>query len=303
MKGRRLLAPLIRWGLQRSSLRAGLCLAYHRIGDPQGDPSRELVPALGSRRFAAQLSHLRRHYRVVPASGLLDAVRGRSAGEPFPVAVTFDDDLPSHAGVAMPILRSQEVPATFFVCGASLDGPFAFWWERLQRAMDRGGDRSSIHRVAATVQVLPPGEREERAAQLAEKAGPDPPDAGLREQDLRALAESGLDVGFHTLWHYDLPVLDDEQLDTALTEGRAAIEGITGTRLDLLAYPHGSADPRIAAAAARAGFRAAFTVGERAVTADTDPLLIARVEPTYGTIRQFGLKLVLVLLRASRDRP
>jgi hypothetical protein len=114
--------------LRLSDRRVGVALGYHSIGDPEGDPDRELVPKLASARFEAQLRHLKRHYRPVRASSC--ARRSPPDGEAgaFPVAVTFDDDLASHAEVAIPILRRTGVPATFFVCGASLEQPFSFWW-------------------------------------------------------------------------------------------------------------------------------------------------------------------------------
>jgi len=308
-------ATLGLWLLRRSRSRLGLALGYHRVGDPQGDPSRELVPALASERFASQLAHLRRHYRLVPASELHEAVRARRRGQPFPVAVTFDDDLSSHARVAMPLLRQAGIPATFFVCGASLGGPYSFWWERLQRALDHGslnaaergaligiGGGSSIHEVAGAIQQLAPEERDEVARRLGEVVGPDPGESGLRAKDLRILVEAGFEVGFHTLRHDDLRALDDVALDAALTEGRSAIEDVTGKRPDLIAYPHGSADVREAAAARAAGYVGGFTMKTEAVGPATDPLLMGRVEPGYGSTSRFALELVLLLLRGALKR-
>jgi peptidoglycan/xylan/chitin deacetylase (PgdA/CDA1 family) len=301
------------WGLRWSGRKLGLALGYHRIGDPQGDPDRELVPALASSRFESQLSHLRRRYRLVPASQLREAVQARRRGQRFPVAITFDDDLPSHAHVAMPILRRVGVPATFFVCGASLEAPFSFWWERLQRAADNallpaaererlapGNEHSSIHELAGAIQRLGPSKREDVAARLAEVVGPDPPDAGLRANDLRVLVEAGFDVGSHTLRHHDLMSLDDGSLEAALSEGRSAVESVTEKRTDLIAYPHGRADARVAAAAKATGYRAGFTMDPEAITPATDPLLMGRVEPTYGTTSRWALELLLVLLRGAR---
>jgi len=306
-------APVVRRRLQRSSERLGLCLVYHRIGDPQGDPARELVPALGSARFASQLAHLRRRYRVVAASELLTAIGARKPGEPFPVAVTFDDDLESHAQVALPILQRSGVPATFFVCGASLERPYSFWWERLQRAVDRGtleaGDlddlglppaTGSIHDLAAAIQALPPARRDEVSARMAPAAGSDPTDSGLRAAPLRALADAGCSIGFHTLRHYDLARLDPETLAAALREGRDGIERVIGRGLELIAYPHGSANAAVTEGAASAGYAAGFVVGEAATAADTDPFSLPRIEPSYGTTAQFALKLVLRLRRAAR---
>lgn len=284
------------WLLRLSGRRVGVALGYHRIGEPEGDPARELVPNFASARFEAHLRHLRRHYRPVAASELRRAVEGRQRGQRIPVAVTFDDDLGSHADVAGPILLRANVPATFFVCGASLERPFSFWWERLQRAADRGMlTGRSIHEVAASIQVAPIEEREAEAARLLEVAGPDPPDAGLRGAAVRDLVERGFEVGFHTRRHHDLRSLDNAQLDTALEEGRNELEGVSGKPLRMIAYPHGSADARVAARARAKGYEEGFTMAPEPVTAETDPLLIGRHEPGFGSTSRFALDLVRVL--------
>jgi peptidoglycan/xylan/chitin deacetylase (PgdA/CDA1 family) len=306
--GRAVALPTV-WALRWSARPLGLALGYHRIGDPEGDSRRELVPKLGSERFASHLAHLRRHYRPVLASELRAAALARRRGARIPVAITFDDDLTSHASVAMPLLERAEMPATFFVCGASLEAPFAFWWERLQRAADEGllttADRehlgaagaASIHEVASAIQQAPPDERDRVADRLGKLVGPDPGDAGMRAADVDALVEAGFEVGFHTRRHYDLRGLDEAQLDAALDEGRAAVEGVTGEPIAAIAYPHGSADAKVAAAANAKGYTSGFTMSPQPVTADGDPLLMGRYEPRYESTSRFALELARVLLR------
>jgi hypothetical protein len=48
-----------------------MALVYHRIGKPAGDARCELVPALDTGIFEAQLDHLRANYRVVPPSAIV----------------------------------------------------------------------------------------------------------------------------------------------------------------------------------------------------------------------------------------
>ena len=80
-----------------SSSRVGVVVVYHRVGGTEpGDPHRELLPTLPADELDEQLRHLQRNYRVVPATEILEATRSRRRGQPFPVAVTFDDDLESH---------------------------------------------------------------------------------------------------------------------------------------------------------------------------------------------------------------
>lgn len=291
-------ALLARW----SSAPRGLALVYHRVEPSPLGPAHDLVPAVATADFDAQLRHLASRYRVVPAGDLHAAVVGRRRGERFPVAITFDDDLPSHRTTALPSLRDHGLPATVFVCGASLDGPKAFWWERLERGARLGVDpvsalpgrgpaaraeRSDIHAVAAVIEALPTPARRAVAEDLRARLGPDPDDAGLRAADVAALAAAGVEIGFHTRDHDRLPDLDDAALAAALVEGRDAVAEAAGRPVDVLAYPHGRADARVAAAARRAGYRAAFTTDGGAVAPSSDPLLLPRVDPSWTAPADF----------------
>jgi peptidoglycan/xylan/chitin deacetylase (PgdA/CDA1 family) len=290
----------------------GVGLVYHRVGDPPGDPRNELVPAMGTRLFAAQVEHLRRRYHVVAASELLSAVGSRGRGGPFPVAITFDDDLHSHADVAAPVLIAAGATATFFLCGASLRAPYAFWWERLQGAVDAGVDlqllgfnaprRSSIHDVGRRVEALAPAERREVERRLGEITGPDSPDAGMRAEAVQRLLGAGLEVGFHTRRHDPLPPLNDAELADAFEEGRAELENAAGDRLTVISYPHGQADVRVAIAARAAGFTVGFTGSPEVVRADSDPLLLGRLSPSYRSVGEFAFDLAWALWQSARQR-
>lgn len=286
--------------VRRSAAQAGVALVYHRVGgDGSGDASREILPALSTQTFAQHVRHLKRHYRLVPAAGLVEAVRRRRRGEPFPACITFDDDLAGHVHETLPILRQEGVSATFFVGGVSLDGPHAFWWQDLQVVVDNRlldvlphvpgaeldqaleREPKAIFRVAATIEALGPAQRAETAAALRAAAGATM-DEGLRGEDIGRLLADGCDIGFHTLRHEPLPQLDDDALEVALSEGRDRLETVTGRRPALVSYPHGKADERVAGAARAAGYDAGFTTGRNAVTAETDPLLVPRIPPALA---------------------
>lgn len=291
----------------------GVALVYHRIGDPPGDPRRELVPTLGSRLFARQVRHLVTHCEVVAAGELRPAVERRRRGGRLPVAITFDDDLGSHLDVAAPILADLGATATFFVSGASLGRPFRFWWERLQAAVDEAQDLSSlglhvgrdgraIHAVALHIQDLPPRKRDEVATKLEELVGADPEDSGLRAEALAQLARHDVEIGFHTRRHDLLPPLDDEQLAEAMRAGRSELEDIVGRPLRTISYPHGAADSRVAGAAREAGFEFGFTGVPLAVTRAADPLLLGRVSPSYYSAGELMFEVGRTLFRRSFGR-
>jgi peptidoglycan/xylan/chitin deacetylase (PgdA/CDA1 family) len=306
--------PLLTDGLltacRLSGRRAGLAVVYHTLASRTGDPDCELVPPHGTALFESQLRLAMRHFTLVFASELLEAARRRRRGERFPLAITFDDDLRSHVDLARRLLRKFGVPATFFVCGASLDGPHAFWWERMQLAFDRGegaavtqlaerrgaqiGNRPvrTIHDVAVAVDHMPPGSRDALAEELARLTGPAPPGAGVRSEDLEALAGDGFEIGFHTLRHYRMRTLDDAALACAFNEGRGRLAAAIGREPDVVAYPHGEADARVARAARAVGYVGGFTTRPQAVEAGDDPLLVGRIEPSFTSAAEFAQQLV-----------
>src|SRR3954465_1542491 len=78
------LGYLVCAALRLTRLRAGVAVMYHRVGEPPGDYATELVPNLGASMFEAQVRHLRRLFRLVPASELYDAVAGPPPGPGVP---------------------------------------------------------------------------------------------------------------------------------------------------------------------------------------------------------------------------
>jgi peptidoglycan/xylan/chitin deacetylase (PgdA/CDA1 family) len=301
--------------LQSSGLKIGLALAYHRVAERVGTLEHELVPRHDLALFDEQMRHLRAHYRVVTASEFLEAVASRRRGERIPVAITFDDDLSSHIDNAAPVLKRHDLTATFFLCGASAERPFRFWWERLQAACEAGMPVSEVatapgwdadarppatlHDAADVIQRVDLDSRAELERWLESRLGPDPEDSGMRAKAIRALCADGFEVGFHTLRHPFLPVLPNEELDRAMIEGREALGRIVGAPLETLAYPHGGYDHRVADAARRAGYRAAFTLEPDRATAHSDALVIGRLE-TFESGSSFALQLVRRLAEAQR---
>jgi peptidoglycan/xylan/chitin deacetylase (PgdA/CDA1 family) len=310
------LATLLVLALRLTRRRAGVAIVYHAVGLHQGDPGRELVPARERSRFHQELRYLRRNFRPVSARNFAAAVAERRRFERFPVCVTFDDDLSSHFEHALGPLQEEDMPATFFLCGASLEAPRSFWWERLQRAFDRGvplcrildlvpraaskrfdGEEPDIHRVAALIRDLTPVERNEIDARLLELAGPDPPDSGLPAEVISNLPDGEYDIGFHTLRHHQLVQLNDHDLGRALLDGRDELQAAVRRPVELIAYPHGAANERVARAAQRAGFRAGFTTRRRAMTASWDPMLIGRLQPDHKrSLGEFSLAVNVTLL-------
>ena len=283
--------------------RVGIVLLYHRVAPSAGDPSTELVPAVSASTFRRQLRWLRRFFRVVPAATLPAAIAERRAWQRIPIAVTFDDESPDHVESALPILREARVRATFFFTGVCLHGPRATWWELLQGAMDAElpldrllGD-GDIHTRAERIKRMKPNERNALVSALT-RVGARAPKSAMTSEELLAVAAEH-DVGFHTLRHDFLPALPAPDVNRALREGRETLEQAVGRRLDLIAYPHGGAGRRVAAAARRADYRLGFTSAETAWSPSMDPLRIGRIEVEEESVGYLARRLARLLVKAG----
>jgi peptidoglycan/xylan/chitin deacetylase (PgdA/CDA1 family) len=294
--------------LRLSRRQLGLALVYHGVGGGGAEDPDALELTLGAESFAEQVDYLVRHYRTVRASELGEAATSRRRGERLPVAITFDDDRRSHLYAAKPILDRAGATATFFLSGASLEAPFGFWWERFERAIAAGkigaeelrgivparegvgsGSRD-LKQIAADVEFIPPADRDALAAMLAERIGPDPADSGLRADEVRALAASGFEIGFHTLGHYNLAILDQPTLARELTAGRDELAAVTGKPITSVAYPGGRWTPEVLAAAREAGYEYGFTCDPIPLQRGDDRLRVGRLDPNWcGTIGHFAV--------------
>ena len=110
----------------------------------------------------------------------------------------------------------------------------------------------------------------------------------LRPDELQELGTSGLvTLGSHTRSHASLPDVDPDARARELTDSRAWLEELTGSPVDLFAYPFGHHDAASETATVAAGYRAACTFTFGRVTASTSPTAIPRfcIGPTHDKFR------------------
>lgn len=284
----------------------GLVLVYHRIG-PAASPDHEIVPSVPVDVFRSHLQTLGEIADLVTIGELLspiDGHRGHLRHHRPAVAVTFDDDLPSHVGDALPVLREVVVPAAFFLSGRALHGLGAYWFQQLEALL-------LVHGTARTAALLDapsstPGslglacERNpELRRRVAEVSRDQREPAVLQREGIEALGAAGMTIGFHTLDHSILPALDDVALKAAIRRGRDQLAAAAHTDVRFFAYPHGKTDVRSSNAVRDAGFDAAFTGRPGAVRRRHDRYAIGRWEPGALRVDDLVAKLAMYLHRAD----
>ena len=162
--------------------------------------------------------------RRIAAAGVRPVSAGELAdGVRRGVHVTFDDAYRDVLGV-LPLLEELGLPATVFACSSyAEDG-------RALAVPELADDAAARPEALAT----------------------------MTWDELREIAERGVEIGSHTATHAHLTQLTDDELDRELRESKARIEDVLGRPVRLLAYPYGEHDGRVQRAASRAGYAASF---------------------------------------------
>lgn len=286
-------------------------LAYHRVLDVEDEDRFPCDPELisaSTAEFARQMEFVKQHYHALRLSELVDIVERKQKLPPNSLLITFDDGHQDNYTHAYPILRSLGLPAAIFLSTGYIGGSGQFWFDRIATlafyapagelsvpGLDgsfRLGDVAS--RRCATDQILVQAKRLPNARRLAllqtlerQLAQHVPrnaalPSAALTWEQVREMAECGIEVGSHCVTHPVMSALDDETLHFELAHSRHAIQSQTGQRAEVIAYPVGreyAFDRRVAPLARDCGYRLGFSyvagVNQLGVM---DPFAIKRIE-------------------------
>lgn len=218
--------------------RSAHVLTYHSI-----DNSGSLI-SVTEQEFRDQLNWLRTYgFRGLSAAEFISRRPDKAASAKPEVFITFDDGYENFFRQAAPLLREFGYPATVFIV-PSLLGELPTWYER---------DADSI---AALVKTFAPdaasAERYQREMQPLENA------RLMNWEQAGQLVAWGFDIGSHSNSHRFLTTLNDSDLFAELRDSREAIRTRLGVVPDLICYPYGDCNERVAAAARQAGYRVGF---------------------------------------------
>ncbi len=295
-------------------------LIFHRV-HAQADP---LFPGEAHvRSFTRQMAWIKSWFNVLPLATAVEGLRSGSLPA-RPAVITFDDGYADNCTVAVPILQSLGLTATFFIATGFLDGG-RMWNDTLIETvrLARGPvldltavgldaypvdsverRQATIHALIPRLKYLEPVERQRQVDAIAARAGVDlPNDLMLTSSQLREMARAGMTIGGHTVHHPILATLSDDQALAEMVDGRRRLEEIIGVPVDLFAYPNGKPDEDYNAAHVRlareAGFEAAVSTAWGAARPGCDPYQIPRFSPWDRSAWRYAVRLAGNLQRGS----
>lgn len=248
---------------------------------------------MGARHFERLLDRLDGEFELLTMHELVQRMDDVAPPDRPLAAVTVDDGYADFHEIALPILRARRLPATVYATTGFVAGSCWLWWDAIRFLVDahpggplavqladkhfrflidspsaRNHARSSIAEYLVTRNE----ERTQALSQLEAAAGitlpPQPPSkyAPMSWQQLRECAESGIEVGGHTLTHAFLPALDDTALWREIHDAKDLMESELHLPLQTFAYPNGMPydwSQRVEDAVRSAGFSAAVLAHPR----------------------------------------
>jgi len=269
--------------------------SFHRILPIEHPDYRYTEPelAITDGLFANYVEVLSELTEVLSAKNFVEWAFGRYKAERTASLITFDDGWRDILDFAVEPLRKLGLPAVVFVCPGSIEsGEKSLWFEEAYRlffkAVERGklpkftGSSDKPKEIAKrTLEELKRKPMEERNRTIDELRGSfcsaDEPARILSWEDLKRLCEIGIEPHCHTLTHEILTNLSDSEIQSNLKESKKLINERVGFSPNLLAYPNGEADERVAKIAQSCGFEAAFTTDDvRVVRGKINPFFIPR---------------------------
>lgn len=287
-------------------------LTYHRI---HPEPSSISVSPAA---FELQMRTLRELFHPISLTELVWRLERRSPLPAGAVVVTFDDGFVDNYQTALPILKAYDIPATFYVATGMIEERAYYWFDRV-----RLGLRSEAEVVQAWPALAPLIAGKPRDAQIAlvtealkreasrtakelldavcEPLEP-PERLTMTWDEVRALADAGMEIGSHTVTH---PILSRQRLEEAeweLRHSKAVLEARTGSPVLHFAYPNGQPrdySPVIARMVQEAGYRSATSMIPGLAGARSSLFELERLSIRY----QYGLPHFLTKLSGRLARP
>jgi peptidoglycan/xylan/chitin deacetylase (PgdA/CDA1 family) len=159
------------------------------------------------KHFEAKLFLLKRITNIISFN---DFMEGRLSTKKINTVITFDDGYKSWITHALPILKKLELPAIFFVSSGFV-------------GLSKEDEATYI------------------ATKLFRKMPPRKISGGLKETDIKLLADNGFTIGGHTINHINLEVQRDiHQICYEIANDKCRLEEMAGRDIEYFAYPIGA---------------------------------------------------------------
>lgn len=271
--------------LARQALHKGVSIfMFHRVL-PKGAECYEPELTTSKEVFGHLLDWLLENFKILPLDELVKR-RNKPSSDSKPLsAITFDDGWLDNYLHAFGLLRERKLPATIFLPVRLIGTARRFWQDRLWLCTKGLQPSERLFLIESAARQFPwfPGTKDIRSHQrslksflmtrpsqeaeefvqcLCESVGLSEAStdrAFLDWNEVRAMHNSGISFGSHTLNHSLLTVIPPAQLLPEICDSKRELQERLGTDVSSFSYPWGAASPLARQIAKDSGY--AFAVG------------------------------------------
>jgi peptidoglycan/xylan/chitin deacetylase (PgdA/CDA1 family) len=243
---------------------------------------------------------LKRYFEITTLSEAVARIKKDDVTGPL-AAVTFDDGYRDNYLYAWPVLKSYKIPATIFLTADYIGAAGGFWWDTLSDIV-----------MNSTVYAAPFGRKAQLVASISRRLRlvKDPwkeidllerrfrpayprkaPREMLNRDEIKEMADSGMDFGSHGLSHKNLTISGDAELDREVRDSKMIIEEIIKRPVEGFSYPFGDYDERTVNSVRDAGYLYARTCDNGFNICSDDIFRLRRVDALTYNIRDFLARL------------
>lgn len=233
---------------------------FHRIGSMQETEFDPCVYSCTAVELDRHIKFFKQHFEVIDLKTLSELIKERTKLTSKFMCLTFDDGYIDNFSNALPILKSNNVNATFFIATGLIGSTIVPWWDKIaylikyhqpkNLKLDAWKDevvyldsqeqfiRSVLHAVKSC--KLPAQAQIELLEQKLLHQNGYPPPEFMDWHHLNALLRSGMEIGAHSHNHDILTKLSEDELSYELNHSKMLLETQLKNRISAFSYPVGN---------------------------------------------------------------
>ena len=255
-----------------------LIVNFHGVTDLKGHRFNNRHLDVGD--FEKMLDYLKANFNIVKLSEIFEMHEKKVIPSKKTIALTFDDGYLNNFETALPVLKSKNIPATFYVISKGLiDSGFYVWPDIVELTQKFAKEDLVLDKhvfkypeyfcAELNVGIIDflRGKGKDRMVYIKEISEKYPfwKDAVknypqlielTRKEVLKKYAnETLLEIGSHSHSHFNLEHLSDEDCELELKESYKIIEECTGKKPVSIAFPDGSYNKQTLEIAFKTGYK------------------------------------------------
>lgn len=246
-----------------------LVLAYHRIlSTDENSPyqyDEELI-STDSEGFKWQINFLKKRFDIINFAELSERLAGRKKLTGRELLITFDDGFSDNYSNAFPILKSENVPATFYISTDYIGAKKTFWFNEIVHSI-KTAEQLSFTLGDEQYNFEPTDTNREKVIQLvldklkqvsnqkrlstieslyedlnfnADKTPAS--ELPMTWDNVVEMSENNMEFGSHSVSHPILSRLDASELEHEIAHSKQHIESMINKPCISIAYPVGGED-------------------------------------------------------------